>query len=65
MEAFHLNVAGAETPVAPFEGELKAGAAGGSDGGAPNNEYKSLFGVPDGIPVMTFGVAAEVRAPTT
>jgi hypothetical protein len=39
---------------------------GGWDGGGlETSEYSSLFGVPEGIPVITPGVAADVRADTT
>ncbi len=51
------------TPVAPFAGELRVGVGGGpGGGGADTSEYKSLFGVPVGRPVITFAVAAEVNA---
>lgn len=67
VDAFHVRVVGTATLVAPFTGELSVGAAGGGGGGggAPTTEYKSLFGVPDGIPVMTLAVALLIKAVCT
>lgn len=65
VEAFQAKAAGSDTPVAPLDGELRIGAAGGSVGGAEIRAYNSLLGVPLGRLVITPEVALATIALTT
>ena len=53
VTAFQVSVGVLDTLGAPFDGETSVGAVSPGGGGAPNTEYRSRFGVPAGIPVIT------------